>query len=153
MPVVDLLDVSDADLGETGRHERGLPDRARLDGRGTGAGRGEVAGADPAGAIMAAVTIRAVQTETRLVSSTKTNNDGLYQIRYLLPGRYDLTAESPGFKTTARSGIEIRVNDRVELNLTLEVGAVGEKVEVPGETPILETTSASMGQVVDHRRI
>ena len=117
--------------------------------------RGSVTGrvTDPSGAIMAGVTIRAVQTETRLVSSTKTNNGGLYQIRYLLPGQYDLTAESPGFKTTARSGIEIRVNDRVELNLTLEVGAVGERVEVIGETPILETTSASMGQVVDHRRI
>src|SRR3989442_8789397 len=108
---------------------------------------------DPSGAVMAAVAIRAVHSETRVVSSTTTNNDGLYQIRYLLPGRYDLTAESPGFKTTARSGIEIRVNDRVELNLTLEVGAVGERVEVIGETPLLETTSASMGQVVDHRRI
>src|SRR2546427_7948024 len=108
---------------------------------------------DPSGAVMAAVAIRAVHTETRVVSSTSTNNDGLYQIRYLLPGRYDLTAEAPGFKTTARSGIEIRVNDRVELNLTMEVGAVGEKVEVIGETPMLETTTASMGQVVDHRRI
>src|SRR5262249_16723767 len=108
---------------------------------------------DPSGAVMAAVAIRAVHTETRVVSSTSTNNDGLYQIRYLLPGRYDLTAEAPGFKTTARSGIEIRVNDRIELNLTLEVGAVGERVEVVGETPLLETTSASMGQVVDHRRI
>ncbi|HUQ90521.1 MAG TPA: TonB-dependent receptor [Bryobacteraceae bacterium] len=108
---------------------------------------------DASGAIVAGVTVRAVQTQTRLASSTTTNNDGLYQIRYLLPGRYDLTAEYPGFKTTARSGIEIRVNDRVELNLTLEVGSIGEKVEVVGETPILETTSASMGQVVDHRRI
>jgi len=108
---------------------------------------------DPSGAVIAGAAIRAVHTETRVVSSTSTNNEGLYQIRYLLPGRYDLTAESPGFKTLVREAIELRVNDRIELNLTLDIGAVGEKVEVIGETPLLETTSASMGQVIDHRRI
>ncbi len=52
-----------------------------------------------------------------------------------------------------RGGIEVRVNDRIELNLTLEGGAATEGVTVTGETPLLATSTASMGQVVDARRM
>src|SRR5262249_16512624 len=108
---------------------------------------------DVTGAVMPGAAVRAIHTETGLVSNTTTNEEGLYQIRYLLPGRYQVITEAPGFKTLVRDGIEIRINDRVELNLTLEVGSVGERVEVVGETPLLETATASMGEVIDHRRI
>lgn len=117
--------------------------------------RGILAGrvTDASGAVMPGVSIQAVHEQTGVTSRTKTNEDGLYQILFLLPGRYDIVAETTGFKTAARNGIEIRVNDRVELNFSLEIGAVGERVEVRGETPLLETATASMGQVIDHRRI
>ncbi|MEN6532284.1 MAG: TonB-dependent receptor, partial [Bryobacteraceae bacterium] len=57
------------------------------------------------------------------------------------------------FKKVVRDGVEIRVNDRVELNFTLEVGAAVESITVTGETPLLSTSSASMGQIVDPRRV
>jgi hypothetical protein len=117
--------------------------------------RGSLVGrvTDPTGAVMPGVRIEVVHTQTGVATRTTTNEEGLYQLLYLVQGTYDLTASATGFKTLAREGIEIRINDRVELNLTMQVGAAAERVEVIGETPLLQTATASMGQVVDHRRI
>jgi len=108
---------------------------------------------DPTDAVMPGVKIRATHTGTGVAVETTTNPGGIYQLLYLLPGVYTVTAEAPGFKTLVREGIELRINDRVELNLSMEVGAVGERIEVVGETPLLQTATASMGQVIDRRRI
>ncbi|MEK7405610.1 MAG: TonB-dependent receptor [Acidobacteriota bacterium] len=108
---------------------------------------------DPSGAVMPGANVEAVHAQTGVAVKTVTNEEGIYQLLYLLPGMYNVTAQASGFKTLARQGIEIRINDRVELNLTLEVGAATERIEVVGETPLLQTATASMGQVVDHRRI
>jgi hypothetical protein len=108
---------------------------------------------DASGGAMPAVRIVALNGETGVESNTTTNGSGLYQLRYLLPGHYKVTAEAAGFKTLVRDGIEIRINDRVELTLRMEVGTVQQRVEVTGETPLLETAGASIGQVIDHRRI
>ena len=117
--------------------------------------RGSLLGrvADPSGAIMPGVNVEIVHTQMGGSTKTTTNQDGMYQALYLLPGMYKVTAQSTGFKTLVRDGIEIRINDRVELNLTMEVGAATERVEVVGDTPLLQTATASLGQVVDHRRI
>jgi outer membrane receptor protein involved in Fe transport len=108
---------------------------------------------DQTEAVMPGVRIRATHAGTGVTVETTTNPGGLYQLLYLLPGTYTVTAEASGFKTLVREGIELRINDRVELNLTMEVGAVGERIEVVGETPLLQTATASMGQVIDRRRI
>lgn len=108
---------------------------------------------DSSGAVMPAVKITATHASTGTAVGTSTNAEGLYQLPFLLSGTYRVQAEAQGFKTLVRDGIEVRINDRVELNLTMEVGSVGEKIEVVGETPLLQTATASIGQVVDHRRI
>jgi hypothetical protein len=108
---------------------------------------------DQTGAVMPGVNVEVVHAETGVSSKTTTNQEGLYHLLYLVQGTYTLTATSTGFKTLVRQGIEIRINDRMELNLSMELGAAAERVQVIGETPLLETATASMGQVVDHRRI
>lgn len=108
---------------------------------------------DQTGAVIAGAQVAVENQATGFKSETTTNQDGLYQVRYLLPGYYQVSVSQPGFRTLVRRDIEIRISDRVELNLTLEVGAVDQRIEVVGETPLLETASASMGQVVDTRRI
>jgi len=117
--------------------------------------RGTLVGriADSSGAVIPGATVVAENQATGVKAEAAANQDGLYQIRYLLAGFYQVSVTQPGFKTSVRRDIEIRIGDRVELNLVLEVGAVGEKIEVVGQTPLLETASASMGQVVDTRRI
>src|SRR5713101_3869510 len=117
--------------------------------------RGSLVGrvTDPTGAVVPGVKREVANKQTGLATKTISNQEGLYQLLYLVQGIYNLTASSPGFKTLAREGLEVRINDRLELNLHMELGAAAERVEVVGETPLLQTTSASMGQVVDHRRI
>jgi hypothetical protein len=108
---------------------------------------------DPSGAVMPGVAIEIVHTTTGVATKTTSNAEGLYQFLYVLPGVYGVTAQSTGFKTLSRQGIEIRINDRVELNLSMEVGATADRIEVVGDTPLLQTATASLGQVIDHRRI
>ena len=70
-----------------------------------------------------------------------------------LPGMYNVTAELAGFKKFVRENVQVRVNDTVEVNMQLTVGDVAESVEVTADTPLLSTAEASLGQVVDERRV
>ena len=117
--------------------------------------RGSLAGRvlDSSSAAIPNAGIKAILGSTRTVIQTKTNDEGRYTLLYLLPGMYSLHVEAAGFKSLDRSGIEVRIGDRIDLDLDLEVGGTTERVEVVGSTPLLDTTSASMGQVLDHRRI
>ena len=85
--------------------------------------------------------------------TTVTNQDGYFQAPYLIAGTYNVTVELQGFKKYVRDGIEVRIADRLELDITLEVGGTVEEVTVAATTPLLDTTNASLGNVVDARRI
>ena len=117
--------------------------------------RGTLAGrvTDSSDAAIPGVEVRATNAATGVSASARTNESGIYSIPYLLPGTYRVNSEIDGFKKYVRNGIEIRVNDTVDLGIRLEVGAVTESVEVKAETPLLETANASLGQVVDSQRI
>ena len=82
-----------------------------------------------------------------------TNRTGDYVFPLLVPGTYTVKVEHPGFKTYTRSGIVVRVNDQVAINVALEVGQANQTVEVKAESPLLDTSSASMGQVIESRTI
>jgi hypothetical protein len=109
---------------------------------------------DASGAVIpnARVTVR--NLETGLAPSVTTSQDGDYTIPYLLPGRYHLTVEASGFKRLQRENIELQIGDKLGLDLQLETGAVSETVTITSEsTPLLDTTTATSGQVIDRRRI
>lgn len=108
---------------------------------------------DSSGAVILGGEVRATNNSTGVAAVAKTNEAGNFTLPYLLPGPYKVQASLQGFKTVVREGIELRTNEAVEVNLTLEVGATSETVEVKGETPLLQTVDASLGQVVDQRRI
>jgi hypothetical protein len=99
------------------------------------------------------VEVKALNTATNVTVSGVTNEQGNYEVPYLLPGNYQVTAELRGFKRYVRDGIEVRVNDRITLDIVLEPGGVTETITVTGQTPLLESSTASIGQVVDNRRI
>ncbi|MBM3744516.1 MAG: carboxypeptidase regulatory-like domain-containing protein [Acidobacteria bacterium] len=117
--------------------------------------RGTILGrvTDPTGAMIPSVEVRVTNVATGAAASTRTNSSGNYTIPFLLPGIYTLTAELVGFKTFRRDGIQVRVNDSLEVNVEMTVGDVAERIEVTAATPLLETTTASLGQVVDERRM
>ena len=99
----------------------------------------------------AAVTVTNVERNTSVTAIT--NSEGFFQVPYLISGSYKITVELAGFKKLVREGIQISVDDRLRLELALEVGAAEEAITVTAETPLLETTSGSLGQVVDARRV
>jgi hypothetical protein len=104
-----------------------------------------------------AVIPGAVVTITNVAMGTstevETNDRGLFTVPYLIPGNYRIVVEAPGFKRYIREGIALQVNDRLEIDPLLEVGGSQETVTVTADAGEIETTSASMGQVVDARRV
>src|SRR4029077_18670018 len=81
--------------------------------------RGAVQGrvADSSGGSISGAQVRAVNPATGVEVTTTTNGSGNYALPYLLPGTYTLQVQAPGFKKSIRDGIELRINDRVELNI------------------------------------
>lgn len=117
--------------------------------------RGTITGRviDSSGAVVAGADVRVKNTETGAVVAAKTNDSGNYNVPYLVPGIYDIAAEAPGFKTTNRPGIQVRVSDLLTVELKLEIGNAAESVEVTGGAPLLEASNVSLGQVIEQRQI
>ena len=117
--------------------------------------RGSILGrvTDPSGAVVLGAKVQAINVATNAGAASVTNEQGNYEIPYLLPGVYRVEVEMQGFKKAVREGIELRVGDRITLDFTLEVGNVAESVVVTGETPLLEAANASIGMVMEERRV
>jgi hypothetical protein len=122
---------------------------AAQDFRGTLTGRVS----DAQGGRLPGATITAINLATNVGSTTTTGAEGQYTIPYLTPGTYSVSVELSGFKRLVRDNIEVRVGDRVTVDLRLEVGQLEETVSVVAESPLLELGSGSAGQVIDERRI
>ena len=125
------------------------PGAAAQDARGTIVGRV----ADATGAVIPGADIRVTNTATGVTITAKSNESGNFVLPYLLPGTYSLSIESTGFKKFVNDAVQVRISDTVEVNVQLQVGSVAETVEVKAETPLLATAEASLGQVVDERRV
>ena len=116
-----------------------------------GALRGRVA--DQSSAVMPNVEVRATNVATGVTVSAQTNESGSYSIPFLPPAIYTVSAELQGFKKFIQTGVQVRVAETTELNIAMDLGTVAETMEVKEETPLLDTASASLGQIVDQRRI
>lgn len=102
--------------------------------------RGRVTGrvTDSSGAVVPAVAVRATNLETNVAVSATTNAQGAYDLPYLLPGVYTLSAEFAGFKKYERDGIAVRVNDQqMKLQFRCEWlnAANHSHFDVPNTTP------------------
>ncbi len=118
-------------------------------------GSGSISGTvtDPSGAVVAGAQIEVRNVATNLVSRTVTTVAGFYSVPSLAAGEYTVSATAQGFKRAVRSGITLQVDQRAVVNFTLEVGAVAESVEVVGQAPLVDTSGATVGKVVENRRI
>lgn len=108
---------------------------------------------DAAGAMIPNASIRVVNVDTQVAISVVSNHEGNWDVSNLNPGQYKIFGEAPGFKRIERGPVEVRVGDVLEINLPFEVGAVTESVTISAEAPLLESTNADVGQVVDNRSI
>src|SRR5437867_3643210 len=104
---------------------------------------------DAGGALVPGVEVMLTNEATSLSRTTVTNDSGEYSFAALDPGSYRLHASLPGFKALDQPGIRIGTQQFVTLDLKLEVGAVAETVSVTAEVPLVETSNASTGTVLD----
>lgn len=117
--------------------------------------RGTITGrvTDAQDAAVANVKIQVTLQQTGARSETVSGADGQYTVPFLAPGRYSVTAEVPGFKKYVRQDFEVSTGERVSLDIHLEIGQASESVTVTAETPILETATATTGQVIRSNQV
>jgi hypothetical protein len=108
---------------------------------------------DPAGLPAAGVKIELQEAGTTATYRRTTTEAGEYHFFGLRPGVYRVSVEKAGFSTLRRSGVQLRVADRITLDLTLAVGDVSETVEVIAAAPLLQSNSGSVTTVVDQKRV
>jgi hypothetical protein len=108
---------------------------------------------DATGAIVPAAAVTVLNTATNGIRNATTNEQGIYSIPALNPGIYEARAEKEGFKAATRRGIELQVQQTARIDFALEIGEVSETVEVTGAPPLLTTENATVGTVVEERRI
>jgi hypothetical protein len=104
---------------------------------------------DPTGAVVPGVAIKLVNSATSESHSAKTDEHGDYEFLDLLPGIYKLTFEHQGFKRMDRGNVEVKTSTVVRIDLAMEVGAVDEQVVVSSAAPSIDTTSSTVGAVVE----
>jgi hypothetical protein len=117
--------------------------------------RGTITGTvrDSSKAVVPGATVTITSAAMGNAVTAVTNESGYFEVPYLIAGTYKVTVELQGFKKYVNDKVDVRIADRIELEVPLEVGGTVEEVTVSGSTPLLETTSASLGNVVDARRI
>ncbi len=117
--------------------------------------RGTIVGRvlDASGGVIPSVSVEVANQAMGTKVSAPTNQEGLYQATFLLPGKYTISVEVPGFRKFRRENVELRIADRIEVEIRLEVGSPDQTVTISSETPLLNTESASLGTVVDGRRV
>lgn len=108
---------------------------------------------DPSNAAVPNAKVVLVNVDTGVTLTSNSTGAGNYLFAPLQPGNYKITVEASGFKTIERPGITLQVAEKLGLDLRMEIGAVGEVVNVTAESPLLTTTNANIGQVIDQRKI
>jgi hypothetical protein len=109
--------------------------------------------ADSSDAVIVGATVRAVNAETGVRYASTTNRSGDYLLPFLTPGTYTINVEQTGFKSYTRAGIQVRESERVKIDVAMQVGDTSQSLQVISEAPILDTSTASMGQVIESRAI
>jgi carboxypeptidase family protein/TonB-dependent receptor-like protein len=108
---------------------------------------------DEQGAGVPGATVTAKSATTGFSRTEVSDAEGLYRLTALPVGLYDVTSELPGFATVVKKDINVAVSTTLTVDFNLRVASVAETVNVIGASPLIETTSSSVGGVVDPKRI
>ena len=108
---------------------------------------------DTSGGVLPGADVTATQTDTGLKRSTVTDPNGSYTLPNLPIGPYRVDVNLPGFRSYARTGLVLNVNDAPVINVDLSIGAVEETVQVQASSPLVETRNTGLGHVMENERI
>ncbi len=105
---------------------------------------------DSAGAVVPDATISVVNQDTGSTRDTTSNGEGIYIVPQLAPGNYTLEVSKAGFGKETHSTVQLEVNQSLTLDFKLGVAASTQTVNVTGAAPTLNTTSATLSNVINH---
>src|SRR2546422_7737295 len=108
---------------------------------------------DTSGAAIAAARVTIINEATRTTRETDAGAGGEYIFLEVPVGTYEVNSQSAGFKKYVRKGIILNLNEVVNLDITLQVGAAVDTIEVTGAAPLVDTTSTQLGAVVNERAV
>jgi hypothetical protein len=108
---------------------------------------------DASGALLPGAAVEVVHLETNQATRIQSNEVGIFEATYLRPGLYRVDVMKAGFKRASREQIEVRLEDRVRLDFRLEVGESTTTVQVTGEAPLVDSETASLGEVVSSKSL
>jgi hypothetical protein len=108
---------------------------------------------DASGAVISGATVTLTHTGTGLVRTVATDAAGEYTAPSLPTGRYTVSAELSGFRTVTVSNIDVGVDQRVRIDVHLEIGVVTEAVTITGSSPLVQTSSSELGTTIGEEQI
>src|SRR5690349_14752145 len=108
---------------------------------------------DSKGAVLPNATVVVRNRNTSTERTTQTDSDGNYQFAALPVGLYSIEARVEGFKTQVADQVTLQVAKTVVQNFQMEIGALSEQVLVSSDVPVIETTTTSVGTVINQRTV
>jgi carboxypeptidase family protein len=108
---------------------------------------------DASGAAIAGARVVARNVQTNIEREAVTSENGDYTIPLLNVGEYQVSVEKQGFKKAVQTGLVLQVDQKARLDFTLRIGQVSESVEITAATSLVQTDSASVGTVIDNKRV
>lgn len=108
---------------------------------------------DPTGAVITGAAITITDIDKNSNYRTTSNATGFYSVSQLPPGNYRVTSELQGFRRFVADRLPLTTQQRATLDITMEVGAVTEQVEVTAEAQLLESATATLSGLVENKRI
>jgi hypothetical protein len=105
--------------------------------------------ADPHQRVIPNAEVTVISEDTGVKIHVKTNNSGLWQINSLIAGHYSFEVGAPGFETLEHTAIDLEIGDVKSVDVQMKVGSVETQVVVNSETPLIDTTAAVSGVVLD----
>jgi hypothetical protein len=108
---------------------------------------------DASGSAVSGADVKATQTDTGTVRSAVSESDGGYVLPNLAIGPYRLEVSKQGFTTYVQTGIVLQVNTNPTIDVTLNLGAVNQTIQVEANTALVETENTSVGAVIENQQI
>ncbi len=108
---------------------------------------------DSGGAVLPGVSVTIRNIDTGITVNAQTDGEGNFQITNVKIGNYRVSAEKQGFSTAVAERVNVTVNARQRIDLTMQPGAVTETVVITDAAQLLETDSSVRGQVVQREQI
>ncbi len=117
--------------------------------------RGTILGTvtDASGAAIPGAAVAVTNTSTGASFKTLSSTEGFFTAPSLAVGTYTVSVEHTGFRKAIRSGIVLELDQRARVDVRLEVGTVAESLEVTAQNTLIDTSTATVGKVVENRRL